>query len=61
MASDIAWQKSSFSGGGEGNNCVELTAGRAGTIVLRESHSPHEVITTSPGALSDLICHLKSA
>ncbi|WP_322746909.1 DUF397 domain-containing protein [Streptomyces tauricus] len=34
-----SWQKSSFSGGGDGNACVEL-ATEAHTIRLRESDTP---------------------
>ncbi|WP_407645931.1 DUF397 domain-containing protein [Actinacidiphila oryziradicis] len=29
---DVSWQKSSFSGGGEGNACVELAASADGGI-----------------------------
>ncbi|WP_159015208.1 DUF397 domain-containing protein, partial [Streptomyces europaeiscabiei] len=33
------WQRSTFSGGGEGNTCVELAAA-PGEIHLRESDAP---------------------
>ncbi|MEW2403353.1 DUF397 domain-containing protein [Streptomyces sp. NPDC046862] len=45
------WQKSSFSGGGDGNNCVELTA-TPRTIRLRESDTPHTEVTTAPAPLA---------
>lgn len=60
MSNHHDWQKSSFSGGDDGNNCVEVKANTTETVVLRESDSPHEVITTTPQALSGLIRHLKS-
>ncbi|MGW1757039.1 DUF397 domain-containing protein [Streptomyces mirabilis] len=56
----LTWQKSSFSGGGEGN-CVELAAAAtSGRIHLRESDQPHEVATTTPHALAGLLNALKS-
>ncbi|MFL1901894.1 DUF397 domain-containing protein [Streptomyces tauricus] len=39
MTTPDSWQKSSFSGGGDGNACVEL-ATEAHTIRLRESAPP---------------------
>lgn len=54
----LAWQKSSFSSGGEGN-CVELAAAASGRIHLRESDHPHEITTTTRGALSALLTTLK--
>ncbi|WP_329534020.1 DUF397 domain-containing protein [Streptomyces sp. NBC_01450] len=56
----LTWQKSSFSGGGEGN-CVELaTAATSEHIHLRESDRPNEVATTTPHALAGLLKVLKS-
>lgn len=54
----LAWQKSSFSGGGEGE-CVELAATTPNRIHLRESDHPHE-ITTTPAALANLLHSLKA-
>ncbi|MFJ5305357.1 DUF397 domain-containing protein [Streptomyces sp. NPDC088350] len=54
MAIPDNWQKSSFSGGGEGNACVELTATRT-TIRLRESDTPTTELTTSPNPLAQLL------
>ncbi|MFJ9374209.1 DUF397 domain-containing protein [Streptomyces sp. NPDC101455] len=44
----LAWQKSSFSTGGEGN-CMELAAAATGAhIHLRESDHPHHIATLPP-------------
>ncbi|MCF4138735.1 DUF397 domain-containing protein [Streptomyces sp. Tue 6430] len=50
----LHWQKSTFSGGGEGDTCVELAASR-GAVHLRESDTPAVTLTTSPGALAHLL------
>jgi hypothetical protein len=50
MADESSWQKSSFSGGGDGHECVEL-AQRDGGILLRESDEPRVVLATTPAAL----------
>lgn len=56
----LEWQKSSFSGGGEGNSCVELA--RSGdTTAVRESDDPTGTIIVTPGGLSSLIRHLKGS
>ncbi|MFI7338349.1 DUF397 domain-containing protein [Streptomyces sp. NPDC050085] len=57
----LAWQKSSYSTGGEGE-CVELAtdpADPARTVHLRESDDPGRVATTSPRALAALLNSLK--
>jgi uncharacterized protein DUF397 len=48
------WQKSSFSGGADGNSCVELAHGEA-TLLLRESDDPARIITVTPVALAALL------
>ncbi|WP_327355608.1 DUF397 domain-containing protein [Streptomyces sp. NBC_01304] len=53
------WQKSSFSGGGEGNTCVEL-ANLDRAIHLRESDSPTTELTTTPETLAQLLRALKT-
>ncbi|MFI1728853.1 DUF397 domain-containing protein [Streptomyces acidicola] len=58
MAHGIAWQKSSFSSGGDAANCVELAA-RQGTLLLRESDEPVTVIETTGTGLAALIRHLR--
>jgi len=55
----LAWQKSSFSSGGEGN-CIELAASVPSRIHLRESDHLHEIATTTPRALADLLQAVKS-
>ncbi|WP_210585320.1 DUF397 domain-containing protein [Streptomyces sp. GESEQ-35] len=48
------WQKSTYSGGGAGNECVELAHGEA-TLLLRESDDPTRIITVTPTALAALL------
>ncbi|MGW0906923.1 DUF397 domain-containing protein [Streptomyces sp. NPDC002853] len=60
MATTTTWQKSSFSGGGDGANCVELSAQRIGTVKLRESDAPATELSTTPQGLARLIRHVKS-
>ncbi|MFH8608022.1 DUF397 domain-containing protein [Streptomyces sp. NPDC018029] len=55
----LDWQKSSFSGGGEGE-CVELANGPAGHVHLRESDRPTEITTVAPGALYGLLRALQA-
>ncbi|MEV0279994.1 DUF397 domain-containing protein [Streptomyces sp. NPDC050610] len=54
MPSSIDWQKSSFSGGGEEENCVEVGIS-AGHVHLRESDTPAVAVTTTPLALTGLL------
>ncbi|KUN75050.1 DUF397 domain-containing protein [Streptomyces griseoruber] len=56
---DLSWQKSSFSGG-ESEDCLYLAAAPDGTVRLRESDSPDEIITTTPAHLGHLVRALKS-
>ncbi|MGW6021477.1 DUF397 domain-containing protein [Streptomyces sp. NPDC055099] len=61
MATTTTWQKSSFSGGGDGANCVELCAQpQQGTVKLRESDAPYTELSTTPQGLAHLIRHVKS-
>ncbi|MGW3568337.1 DUF397 domain-containing protein [Streptomyces sp. NPDC000941] len=48
------WRKSSFSGTGPDNNCVELAAAN-GAIHLRESEAPGTAIRTAPRPLAAFI------
>ncbi|MCW8101969.1 DUF397 domain-containing protein [Streptomyces tauricus] len=59
MTTPDSWQKSSFSGGGDGNACVEL-ATEAHTIRLRESDTPSIELTTSPTPLAHLLHGIRS-
>ncbi|WP_200308991.1 DUF397 domain-containing protein [Streptomyces adelaidensis] len=54
-----AWQKSSFSSGGEGN-CIEMAAITPSRINLRESDRPHETATAAPRALAHLLRTVKA-
>ncbi|MCX5169555.1 DUF397 domain-containing protein [Streptomyces antibioticus] len=54
MAETLHWQKSTFSGGAEGNACVELAVSPA-TLHLRESDTPGTVLTTTPSTLAGLL------
>lgn len=57
MAQDV-WQKSSFSGGLDHDDCVELAAHQE-TLLLRESEEPGAVIHTTPAGLAALIRGLR--
>ena len=61
MTHALHWQKSTFSGGGEGNTCVELAATSPTTLHLRESETPNTQLTTTRAPLTHLIRDLKSA
>jgi len=56
---ELAWQKSTFSGGPEGE-CVYVAPSPDGTIRLRESNTPDVTLTTTPKGLTALLRHLKS-
>ena len=60
MTHALHWQKSTFSGGGEGNTCVEL-ATTPTTLHLRESDTPATLLTTTPTALAALLDGIRSA
>ena len=55
----MQWQKSSFSGV-EGGNCLEL-AHTTPHLLLRESETPNDVLTLTPGGLLALIRSLKTS
>ncbi|MZE75890.1 DUF397 domain-containing protein [Streptomyces xinghaiensis] len=52
------WQKSTYSGGGDGNHCLELAEGRE-AIKVRESDDPGVVVMTTPGSLRSLMRGIK--
>ncbi|MGV9882720.1 DUF397 domain-containing protein [Streptomyces sp. NPDC003006] len=54
-----SWQKSTFSGGGMGNDCVEL-ASTDNHIHLRESESPATELITTPAPLATLLRAVKA-
>ncbi|MFI8991286.1 DUF397 domain-containing protein [Streptomyces antimycoticus] len=59
MAFPVTWRKSSFSGHGEDNHCVEL-ASAGGEIRIRESDTPADILTTTPGRLGTFIRAVKA-
>ncbi|MFC7265667.1 DUF397 domain-containing protein [Streptomyces lutosisoli] len=59
MTNPHNWQKSTFSGGGDGDACVEL-ATTPGTIHLRESDTPNTHLTTTPTPLAQLLHYIKT-
>lgn len=60
MARDeIHWQKSSFSSGGDGSQCIELAAVE-GAVLMRESDEPGTVVTTSRDKLRAFILGAKA-
>ncbi|WP_345046636.1 DUF397 domain-containing protein [Streptomyces rameus] len=52
MTTPTAWKKSSFSGGGEGNDCVEV-ADLGTHISVRDSKAPARAVLTFPAAAFD--------
>ncbi|QES42797.1 DUF397 domain-containing protein [Streptomyces venezuelae] len=50
------WQKSTFSGGGDGNECIEVARDKS-DLLLRESDAPDDILALTPEALSALISH----
>lgn len=57
MSQTLRWQKSSFSGGDDDTNCLEIAA--APTLHLRESDDPATLLTPAPTALNALLTALK--
>ncbi|WP_405880922.1 DUF397 domain-containing protein [Streptomyces sp. NBC_01136] len=50
----IQWQKSTFSSGSDGSNCVEL-AHCENMLLLRESDDPGRILPVSPVGLAALL------
>ncbi|MEV0115643.1 DUF397 domain-containing protein [Streptomyces sp. NPDC050844] len=55
----IQWQKSTYSGGADGNECVEL-AWANDKLLLRESNAPTQAISPAPASLTALLRRLKA-
>ncbi|WP_327316482.1 DUF397 domain-containing protein [Streptomyces sp. NBC_01235] len=58
----IQWQKSSFSGGGDGDDCVELASAEGELLLLRESDDPARILPlapTAPAAVLRSLAHHK--
>ncbi|MEV0253215.1 DUF397 domain-containing protein [Streptomyces sp. NPDC050732] len=60
MTTPDTWQKSSFSGSGDGNACVEV-ASTDNHIRLRESDEPGVELTTAPATLNQLLRTIKAS
>ncbi|MGW1783125.1 DUF397 domain-containing protein [Streptomyces sp. NPDC002143] len=60
MTQNLRWQKSTFSGGAEGNTCVELASPTPVTLHLRESDTPDTALTTTPAALAHLLAGIRA-
>ncbi|QYX79493.1 DUF397 domain-containing protein [Streptomyces akebiae] len=56
----LRWQRSTFSGGGEGNTCIELASISTHLLGLRESDSPATHLRTTPTPLAGLLRHIKA-
>ncbi|MEU7044158.1 DUF397 domain-containing protein [Streptomyces varsoviensis] len=59
MVRAMQWQKSSFSGGDNGDNCLQLAAAH-GVVWLRESEAPGVMVTAAPNALRALLRSVKT-
>lgn len=59
MTTPENWQKSSFSGGADGNNCVEI-ANLPTRVAIRDSKAPVRGISFPAGTFTAFISNLKS-
>ncbi|EHN79132.1 DUF397 domain-containing protein [Streptomyces coelicoflavus] len=60
MTTPDNWRKSSYSGGGDGNNCVEI-ATRAHAVAVRDSKTPaRATLTFPPEAFAPFLDTLKA-
>ncbi|MEU1690698.1 DUF397 domain-containing protein [Streptomyces hirsutus] len=60
MTESLHWRKSSFSGGGDGNTCVEIATLPA-RIAIRDSKRPtHGPLSFPAGAFADFVATLKA-
>ncbi|QEV02101.1 DUF397 domain-containing protein [Streptomyces viridifaciens] len=60
MTADLAWRKSSYSGG-EGGNCVEVADGITGLIPVRDSKDPHgPALGFSPAAWRAFVAGIRA-
>ncbi|MEV0910121.1 DUF397 domain-containing protein [Streptomyces hokutonensis] len=56
----IQWQKSTYSGGAAGNECVELARGE-GELLLRESDDPARILAFTLTGLAALLESVQTA
>ncbi|MFJ8143535.1 DUF397 domain-containing protein [Streptomyces sp. NPDC096048] len=60
MTETVSWRKSSYSGGGDGNTCVEIAPLRT-RVAIRDSKAPSLGMVTAPaGSFTALIQSLKT-
>lgn len=60
MTASVQWKKSSFSGGGEGNDCVEIANLRT-RVAIRDSKAPAQGTLSFPaGSFTAFISNLKA-
>lgn len=55
---ELNWQKSTFSGGPEGE-CLYIATTPDGTLRLRESDAPDDILHTASRGLAALLRHIK--
>ncbi|MEV8341161.1 DUF397 domain-containing protein [Streptomyces niveus] len=60
MSAALDWQKSSFSGGDDNQDCIELAEADS-QILLRESNAPGTIITTDRAKLRAFLLGVKPA
>jgi hypothetical protein len=60
MTTPENWQKSSYSGPDDGNDCLELTS-TSTTLHLRESDTPATILSPTGPALNALLTAVKGA
>ncbi|MDV7215744.1 DUF397 domain-containing protein [Streptomyces prunicolor] len=56
----IKWQKSSFSGDGDGNECVELAYADA-SLLLREGDDLRRILRVAPSSIAAVVQWQKSS
>ena len=55
----IQWQKSTYSGGADGNECVELARSEK-TLLLRESDAPTRILSVTRDGLAALFKQIRT-
>lgn len=56
-----SWQKSSYSSGNGGSNCVEVATAPHGAIHFRESDQPEVIARATRPTWTDFLTHVKHA
>ncbi|UUU23817.1 DUF397 domain-containing protein [Streptomyces sp. DSM 40750] len=56
---ELTWQKSTFSGGPQGE-CLYIATAPDGTLRLRESDEPHVILAADPRGLAALLRRVKA-